>query len=31
MLVGVLSDTHFPKAYFPEKILEFLGRKMWHI
>ncbi|AFK23244.1 metallophosphoesterase [Pyrococcus sp. ST04] len=24
MLVGILSDTHFPKAYFPTKVAEFL-------
>ncbi|AEC51266.1 hypothetical protein PNA2_0349 [Pyrococcus sp. NA2] len=27
MLIGVLSDTHYPKAYFPEKILEFFEKR----
>ncbi|CAB49231.1 metallophosphoesterase [Pyrococcus abyssi] len=27
MLIGVLSDTHFPKAYFPDRVLRFFEEK----
>ncbi|AMM54433.1 metallophosphoesterase [Pyrococcus kukulkanii] len=27
MLIGVISDTHFPKAYFPDKVKDFFKKK----